>query len=298
MKRCPACQNTYTDDTLQFCLQDGVPLEHAEPEADEQETVLRPGVPEAVTVDIKSARETGSSMPPSYKTEERPSQGSRTVIAILLTVLVMLVVFGIIGLSAYLYVNREKRTASATNINSESANGIESRAESDSTNQNSATKPAATIDAVTKPTAPPATQTPETSPTETPDPTKIKKEVSDRIYGWVSLAEARNLGPYMDFYGDRIDYYRKRGASRAFVRNDKSKAFSKYSTIRIRISSLSVSPSNDGQTAEAVFDKEWLFADADTRQTGKVRSRVVFRNIAGNWKIVSERDLKVYYVNK
>jgi len=26
MKQCPSCKNTYTDDSLQFCLADGTPL--------------------------------------------------------------------------------------------------------------------------------------------------------------------------------------------------------------------------------------------------------------------------------
>jgi len=47
MKQCPTCQSQYTDDTLQFCLQDGSPLKPVgdSPESKtiafgEQETVV------------------------------------------------------------------------------------------------------------------------------------------------------------------------------------------------------------------------------------------------------------------
>jgi hypothetical protein len=29
-KRCPACQSTYTDESLNYCLTDGTPLDHPE----------------------------------------------------------------------------------------------------------------------------------------------------------------------------------------------------------------------------------------------------------------------------
>ncbi len=59
MKRCPACQTTYTDDSLRFCLTDGTVLVR---EADESETMVRPagrgGVADLVadrTADAKPA---------------------------------------------------------------------------------------------------------------------------------------------------------------------------------------------------------------------------------------------------
>lgn len=40
IKRCPACQSTYTDESLNYCLSDGTLLEGANNASDEVETVL------------------------------------------------------------------------------------------------------------------------------------------------------------------------------------------------------------------------------------------------------------------
>ena len=39
-KRCPACQSTFTDESLNYCLSDGTLLEGANNASDEVETVL------------------------------------------------------------------------------------------------------------------------------------------------------------------------------------------------------------------------------------------------------------------
>jgi hypothetical protein len=98
----------------------------------------------------------------------------------------------------------------------------------------------------------------------------------------------------MSYYADGNDYYKTRGASREFVRNDKQRAFSMFSSININISNMSVTANADGTRATAVFDKEWVFVGA-RRSAGKVLSQIQFRRIDGNWLITGEKDLKVYY---
>jgi hypothetical protein len=51
------------------------------------------------------------------------------------------------------------------------------------------------------------------------------------------------------------------------------------------------------------FDKEWEFSgidkdDKDVFNAGKVNQQIILSKINGKWKIVSEKDLKVYYVDK
>ena len=101
----------------------------------------------------------------------------------------------------------------------------------------------------------------------------------------------------MNSYAERVDYYRKRGASIGFVRNDKQKAFSTYNNIEIDISNMSVSPDASGETATVVFDKQWRFEGVEKTSEGKVQQQLQLRKTGGAWKITGERDLKVYYVN-
>lgn len=92
MKYCPRCQNTYTDDSLQFCLQDGtVLLGSADnlpmPTQDfsERETVVRQK-PE--TFELPPTRVTqGARIEPEAKK-------SNTILAIIITALAMCVFFG------------------------------------------------------------------------------------------------------------------------------------------------------------------------------------------------------------
>lgn len=286
MKRCPACHSTYTDETLLYCLQDGVPLESPEPKVDEAETVIRQNVPEAVTVEIASEPTTEETKPAaltdsSSAADKKPG----TLMAVLATIAAMLVLFGVIGVAGYFYFNRgESGGTGASNSGNGSGN---------SGAANTSTAPSK------KPTDPQTPQkTPTSKPTPAPDFGKIKKDVADTIYNWVSLAEARKLGPYMEMYGDRIDYYNKRGASRTFVRNDKKKAFTKNDSIKIDVSKMSVTPAKDGKSAVAIFDKQFRFTAPSESTNGKVRSRLVLHRSGNHWKIVSERDVKVYYVNK
>ena len=92
MKQCPQCRNTYTDDTLKFCLADGALLERT----DEQETAERRGV----LVDIPQAQTAAA---PHLAPR---SGGGGTAIKIIIAVLVLgflaLVVVGGVGVLLYL----------------------------------------------------------------------------------------------------------------------------------------------------------------------------------------------------
>ena len=68
------------------------------------------------------------------------------------------------------------------------------------------------------------------------------------------------------------------------------------STMSVSISNMNVSIADSGETATAVFDKEWVF-DGTRRSSGKVQQQMQFRKINGEWLITGERDVKVYYTN-
>ena len=61
---------------------------------------------------------------------------------------------------------------------------------------------------------------------------------------------------------------------------------------------MRVSPDASGESATAVFDKEWVFEGAGKYNAGKVQTQLQLRKFGGDWRITGERDLKVYYVDK
>lgn len=96
MKQCPACKNTYTDDSLLFCLADGATLTEL---GDEQPTLVR-AERDQVRVDIPGEpirRE------PTAKTEARTNRlVLKVVIGVLLLGLLALVGLGVAGAIFYM----------------------------------------------------------------------------------------------------------------------------------------------------------------------------------------------------
>jgi hypothetical protein len=287
MKQCPTCQSQYTDDTLQFCLQDGSPLQFAGNHG-EQETIVA-GRPSSQinSPHITNPTAWNPSQHQSSADFQAPERKSNATFAVLLTAFVMLVLFSLVGIGAWLYFR------GATPDDEGNMLIAKRRQDSDrvsNTNTSSLSKP-----------TPMATTTPLTSSNAnttvnaTPvDKEQVKRDVSQKINSWKSAAEARNLNEYMSNYAPTVDYYNKRGASVENVRADKQRAFTTYDSIRITLSNTKVMPDPTGENATAVFDKEWVFEGA-RYSAGKVQTQLKLKKVNGQWLITGERDLKIYY---
>ena len=64
MKRCPSCKRTYTDASLNFCLEDGTPLVHDSPRVDPHATVRYPAARDTAEPPPTEIYRPESSMPP------------------------------------------------------------------------------------------------------------------------------------------------------------------------------------------------------------------------------------------
>lgn len=292
MKICPNCQSRYTDNTLLYCLQDGSALVSDE-SGSSTPTVAFTGESETIAknrqADTSSysqefqtrVRQTGDAA--DYQTQPKTSN---TALILVTALLVMILLFGAIGIGAWLYFSNKTEIAQNTNVNSSTPENTRTN-----TNINSSAFPSPNI-----------SKTPFEEKTATPVPTPafnpetIKTEVSGTVNSWASLAESRNLSSYMNNYADRVDYYNKKGASIGTVRADKQRAFTIYDTLDINLSNMRVMPDASGESATAVFDKEWYFENDTGSSEGKVQTQLRLRKIGGAWKITGERDLKVYYV--
>lgn len=277
MKICPNCQSRYTDDTLQYCLQDGSPLVFETENPPPAPTVAYSGETETI-VNKRRADEA--------ENLQAETRGTNTALIVAATALATVLIFGAAAVGAWLYFSKDE-TARNANVKSsfpENANKT--------SNFNSTASPSSG-----------ASETPSEEKAATPaptpqvDPEKIKAEVSGVVNDWKSLAESRNLSAYMNKYAGTVDYYNKKGATAAAVRADKQRAFSIYDTIEINLSNMRVNPDASGDGATAVFDKEWYFESDTKTSEGKVRTELRLKKIGGEWKITGERDLKVYYVN-
>ncbi len=295
MKICPACKTQYSDDTLKYCLQDGTLLEvGAESDMptvalDEAETIAartgqnRVNVPVSDT-DLPSWQQSqvtriGTPAPPT-----RRSNASVIVIAAVVLVFVLLSIAALVvtflrNFPGPVATNNANFSTPVSNSNYGSYQAPPSSPFATPTT----TRPAATPSSSGTVDAMPAGKDKRT-----------KGEISQRVYGWKSSLESHDFNGYMNNYAPTVDYYNRRGVSSVTIRADKARAFSLYNSMRVNVSNMSVSVDPSGDTATAVFDKEWVFA-GDGRSEGKTRSQLDFRRINGRWLITAERDLKLYY---
>ncbi len=305
MKICPNCQNTYTDDTLQFCLQDGTPLNALNtqnlqsptlawnsPES-EPATVIRG---EQMRINIQEPPQV--TPPPSYQTNTFPTEDlpkKSSALKIVLGLFVGLIALvGIGGAGAWYLMNQKKPVAVVQNTNT----GVNASNSNVSVNSNANVQvPNANV-ALT-PTATP-TPKPILKPAELE---AAKKEVESTIYGWKSSAESHNLDANVSNYADTVDYYKGGKISKSKLKASKDPAYKKYDSIEIEIKNMKVTADPTGDKATVTFDKDWDFAGVDKDgkdviNRGSVQQQLVLNKVNGKWKIVSEKDVKVIWVDK
>ncbi len=259
MKHCPQCGKSYSDDNLNFCLDDGAALVQSF-SSTEQETVV---------------------LPPTRNTVPQPGErrGVSPVFAYLFVGLLALIAGGtIVGLIMW----RSSGTRNAANATANASPN--DRAES--RNQNTAVQNVNSRAAGSP------------SPTATPeliDAASARSEVESALNGWLEALTAKNLDRRMQFYADRLEtYYTQRGAPASAVRAENVRVLERYSDLNMEISNLDVRVDEKTGEVTTTFDKTFSFEGADRNFTGAVRSEFRWKKIDGRWKIVSERDLKVY----
>ena len=295
MKVCPQCQNTYTDDSLQFCLQDGSPLtggQQVTANWTESETVISPHRREQIqfpqnppqTQDWQPSQVIGASM------IEPPNKKSNKFQILILVALALSVFLGLVGFGTWVLVRNMQNEIANKNINKALNNS--------SLNNN---KPSVNISNINKLT----NVNTVSSPTPTPKPTlnpadesAAKSDVSDVINSWKGASENLDLNSHMSYYADTVDYYKGGNVGAGKIRADKQKAYDMYNNISVDISNVKTTIDPSGEKATTIFDKEWLFENSEKTNSGKVQQQLQLTKIGGKWRITSEKDLKVYYVNK
>jgi hypothetical protein len=290
MKICSHCQNTYTDDSLQFCLQDGTQLSAVGSSTQdptlswntEPETLLRKN-PMPTTVEAQQAAPS-QTLPAGQTIPEAPKK-SNTWLLVLVVIFFFLAIATIGGVGALMYFGSNNNGPVVQNINTNPNNA--------EVNKNAN-----------------ANLTPPPTPTPTPKPTlkpaeleTAKKEVESVIYGWKSTAENHNLEANLSNYAETVDYYKGGKLNKSKLKASKEPAYKRYDSISIEISNLKVAADPTGEKATVTLDKEWDFSGTDENgnevfNSGKVQQQLVLNKINGKWKIVSEKDVKVYYVDK
>lgn len=295
MKYCPQCRNEYSDDNLQFCLQDGTPLVKTANQNStndfqtESETLVLPKKVEPIRFEPPSSYQTSqANWQPSQPVivEQREPKKTNTAMVVALSVLGTILLLGLGGLGAWLYFNNNK-TAVAVSVNN---NAPPNRpANSNAANNQNANANLA---------SPSPTATPTAQPTLKPEQVKtISNAVKDVVDEWKDSTENLELDAHISQYADKVNYYNGGTVDVARVRADRERAFATYDSMRVNLDNIKVTPDASGEKATVVLDKEWDFEGVEKNSSGKVQQQLTLGKINGRWLITGEKDLKVYYKN-
>lgn len=113
---------------------------------------------------------------------------------------------------------------------------------------------------------------------------------------WVAATNARDIDRQMSFYNPVVEaFYRLRNASREEVRADKARVFARATSIDVRADSPEIRLSPDGRTAIMRFHKRYAIAGGGEDRRGEVLQELRWQQTGGEWRIMSERDLRVIH---
>jgi hypothetical protein len=306
MKRCPICNRTYTDDSLNYCLEDGTALNTVSSAAgsfDPDRTLVDPkhaasGPPptEVLSSRTLTTEQYPSTTPTSAYQQPTPAprvdlpRRSNTAAVVTLSVLGTIVLVMLGGFGAWLLMrSRSESSTAMTNGNSATVTDNESRNASPTPRSDNTRVPQQTLH-------PPSTPT---SPALSPgDANTVRSQVASTLNSWAAGATSRDPDAHAIFYAPAVDPYYKRGSvSPNYVREDAARAYGMFSSINVQLSNIQVEPDPDGQHATATFDKTWNF-DGAKSSSGAVQQKVWLEKLGNRWLISGEKDLKIYYLNR
>ena len=111
---------------------------------------------------------------------------------------------------------------------------------------------------------------------------------------WIDATNALDIEKQMSFYMPELKaFYLTRNASRNSVRLEKNRAFAAAQSIDIRAAEPEIIFQDGGRTAIMRFRKKYDVRSAASRRSGEVVQELRWQQSNGNWKIFSERDIKV-----
>ena len=125
-------------------------------------------------------------------------------------------------------------------------------------------------------------------------PQDLEATLRGALEDWVAATNARDIDRQMSFYNPVVNaFYRSRNVSRADVRADKARVYERASSIDIRAGAPDIHLSRDGRTATMLFRKQYAITGGGQDRRGEVLQELRWQRIEGQWRIISERDLRV-----
>lgn len=119
-------------------------------------------------------------------------------------------------------------------------------------------------------------------------------ELNSSLDRWISATNNRDVEQQMNYYAPQVNaYYQARNASPDLVRAEKKRIFERASVVDIQTGKPEITVSRDGRSATMRFRKKYAIREGQKNRSGEVIQELRWVKSGGDWKIVSERDVKV-----
>ncbi|HET9788538.1 MAG TPA: hypothetical protein VFP47_15480 [Pyrinomonadaceae bacterium] len=136
---------------------------------------------------------------------------------------------------------------------------------------------------------------PEPATTVAPPATDTSAAVlRNALTEWIAATNHRDIDKQMSYYVPRLKaYYLTRNTPQGFVRDEKARVFAKASVIDIRAQEPEIIFQDGGRTAIMRYRKKYRIENGRRSQRGEVIQELRWQRVGQEWRIFSERDIKV-----
>ena len=116
----------------------------------------------------------------------------------------------------------------------------------------------------------------------------------DALDRWIDATNRRDIQKQMSFYMPVLKaFYLTRNTSMNKVRDEKNRAFASARSIDVRAAEPEIVFQEGGRTAVMRFRKKYNIRDGAKSRSGEVVQELRWQKAGGDWKIFSERDIRV-----
>lgn len=116
----------------------------------------------------------------------------------------------------------------------------------------------------------------------------------DALDRWIEATNERDIKRQMTFYMPVLKaFYLTRNTPMNKVRAEKNRVFASARSINIRVAEPEIIFQDGGRTAVMRFRKQYNVRNGARSRSGEVVQELRWQKAGGNWKIFSERDIRV-----
>jgi ketosteroid isomerase-like protein len=111
---------------------------------------------------------------------------------------------------------------------------------------------------------------------------------------WIEATNRRDIPAQLQYYSPTLRaYYLKRDVPLSAVRSEKERVFRQAQHVDVRAAAPEIVFANNGQIAIMRYRKTYNIRNGKTARSGEVIQELRWQRSNGEWKIFSERDVKV-----